>query len=69
MSHQPEAILESNLVKQLTELGYGRVKIHDEESLLSNLKNQQHLAPAFPHKSASVAVFSAFAKEKEKPVR
>lgn len=40
MSHQPEAILEDNLVKQLIELGYGRVMIHDEETLLSNLKSQ-----------------------------
>ena len=40
MSHQPEAILENNLVKQLTELGYAQVIIHDEETLLSNLKSQ-----------------------------
>lgn len=40
MSTQPEAILEDNIVKQLTGLGYGRVIIHDEEMLLSNLKSQ-----------------------------
>lgn len=40
MSHQPEAILENNLVNQLTELGYARVIIHNEETLLSNLKSQ-----------------------------
>lgn len=40
MSTQPEAILEENLVLQLVGLGYGRAAIHDEESLLANLKNQ-----------------------------
>ncbi|MCK5280761.1 MAG: hypothetical protein KAK04_19545, partial [Cyclobacteriaceae bacterium] len=40
MSSQPEAILENNLVKQLTGLGYARVQIHDEEGILTNLKAQ-----------------------------
>ena len=39
MSHQPEAILEDNLVRQLGGLGYVHVHIHDEDSLLSNLKS------------------------------
>jgi type I restriction enzyme R subunit len=40
LSHQSEAVLESNLVKQLTGLGYAPVQIKDEESLLANLKSQ-----------------------------
>ncbi|PLX49794.1 MAG: hypothetical protein C0613_06360 [Desulfobulbaceae bacterium] len=40
MSHQPEAILEDNLVKQLGSLGYSQVEIRDEESLLANLRHQ-----------------------------
>ncbi len=40
MKTQSEAILESNLISQLTDLGYERVQIHDEDSLLSNLKDQ-----------------------------
>ncbi len=40
MSHQPEAILEDNLVKQLGSLGYSQVEIRDEESLLTNLQEQ-----------------------------
>ncbi|MDB3906045.1 type I restriction endonuclease subunit R [Crocinitomicaceae bacterium] len=40
MTTQPESILEENLVKQLAELGYSRIKINDEDDLVSNLKNQ-----------------------------
>ena len=40
MNTQPEQILEDNLVKQLTELGYSYVKIKDEKDLLANLKTQ-----------------------------
>lgn len=40
MTTQPEAILESDLVKQLTGLEYGHVAIQDEESLLTNLQSQ-----------------------------
>lgn len=41
MSKQSEAILEENLVKQLSEtLGYEKVLIKDEESLKTNLKKQ-----------------------------
>jgi type I restriction enzyme R subunit len=40
MTTQPEQILEDNLVKQLTELGYTYVKIKDEKDLLANLKTQ-----------------------------
>ena len=43
MSHQSEAILENNLIKQLIGLGYTSVKITDVEGLLSNLKNQLEL--------------------------
>ncbi len=38
MSTQPEQILENNLIKQLTGLDYSYASIHDEESLLANLK-------------------------------
>ncbi|OBX26822.1 type I restriction enzyme R subunit [Gelidibacter algens] len=40
MTHQPEAILEHNLIQQLVGLGYERVTIPDGEHLLSNLKSQ-----------------------------
>lgn len=40
MSSQSEAILESNLIKQLVGLGYDFVKIYDGDALLSNLKTQ-----------------------------
>jgi type I restriction enzyme R subunit len=40
MTSQREAILENNLVKQLARLGYERVRMHDEVSLLTNLKQQ-----------------------------
>jgi len=40
MSIQPEQILEDNLVKQLTNLGYNYVEIKDEAALLANLKEQ-----------------------------
>ena len=37
---QSEAILESNLIKQLISLGYESVRVHDGDALLSNLKTQ-----------------------------
>ena len=40
MSHQSEAILENNLIKQLRGLGYEAVKIQDGEALVANLQNQ-----------------------------
>ena len=40
MSHQPEAILELNLINQLVGLNHELVKIQDEKSLLENLKSQ-----------------------------
>jgi len=40
MTTQPEAILEDNLVEQLTGLGYAFVSVNNEEGILSNLKNQ-----------------------------
>lgn len=40
MAAQSEAILENNLIKQLTGLGYEFVQVHDGEVLLSNLKSQ-----------------------------
>ncbi len=40
MSHQSEAILEQNLIKQLISLGYELVLIQDGDTLLSNLKKQ-----------------------------
>lgn len=43
MSHQSEAILEQNLINQLSGLGYERVEIHDELSLRQNLKSQIEL--------------------------
>lgn len=40
MSHQSEAILENNLIKQLHGLGYSLVKIQDGAALVANLKKQ-----------------------------
>jgi len=40
MSHQSEAQLENNLIKQLRELGYASVQILDGNILVSNLKTQ-----------------------------
>lgn len=40
MTHQSEAVLEANLITQLTALGYEKVTIRDEASLLANLKTQ-----------------------------
>ena len=40
MSHQSEAILESNLITQLDQLGYASVKIQDGEAFVLNLKKQ-----------------------------
>ena len=40
MSHQSEAILENNLIKQLLEMGYASAKISDGTALVANLKSQ-----------------------------
>ncbi len=40
MTHQSEAILENNLIKQLIGLGYASAKIMDGNALVSNLKSQ-----------------------------
>jgi type I restriction enzyme R subunit len=40
MSHQSEAILEANLIKQLIALGYESVKIQDGDAFVTNLKAQ-----------------------------
>jgi type I restriction enzyme R subunit len=40
MSHQSEAILENNLIKQLLEMGYAPTKITDGTALVANLKSQ-----------------------------
>ena len=40
MSHQSEAVLENNLIKQLVELGYSSARVMDGDALVSNLKSQ-----------------------------
>ena len=40
MSHQSEAVLENNLIKQLRGLEYASVRIQDGEALVSNLQSQ-----------------------------
>ncbi|MDF0718366.1 type I restriction endonuclease subunit R [Muricauda sp. 334s03] len=40
MSTQPEQVLENQLVEQLSTIGYTKVSIPDEASLLANLKSQ-----------------------------
>jgi type I restriction enzyme R subunit len=39
MSLQSEALLENNLIKQLTGLGYSSVQIQDSDALVANLKS------------------------------
>ncbi|EHQ06505.1 type I restriction endonuclease subunit R [Leptonema illini] len=43
MSSQSEAQLETKLIEQLCSLGYEEAKVHNEESLLANLKTQLEL--------------------------
>lgn len=43
MSHQSEAQLENNLIKQLIGLNYSSIKIMDGDALLANLKSQLEL--------------------------
>lgn len=43
MSHQSEALLENNLIKQLRGLDYASVNIQDGEALVSNLQSQLEL--------------------------
>jgi type I restriction enzyme, R subunit len=40
MAHPSEALLESNLIKQLNGLGYDSVRLQDGNSFISNLKAQ-----------------------------
>ena len=40
MSTQSEAVLEENLIKRLSNNGYERVKIRNEDELISNFKIQ-----------------------------
>jgi type I restriction enzyme R subunit len=40
MSHQSEAVLENNLIKQLRDLNYASIKMQDGEALVSNLQSQ-----------------------------
>ena len=40
MSHQSEAILENNLIKQLVSLGYESTKVMDGDALVSCLNSQ-----------------------------
>lgn len=56
MTTQPEVLLENNLIEQLIGLGYGSVKIHDGEALVSNLKSQLE---AFNKESYSDKEFDA----------
>ena len=43
MSHQSEALLENNLIKQLLSLGYESIQIQDGLALVANLKRQLEL--------------------------
>jgi type I restriction enzyme R subunit len=43
MSHQSEAVLENNLIKQLRGLAYESVQIQDGDALVSNLQSQLEL--------------------------
>ncbi|WP_016989157.1 type I restriction endonuclease subunit R [Flavobacterium sp. ACAM 123] len=56
MSHQSEAQLENNLIKQLLGLGYTSVRIRDGDALVSNLKSQLEL---FNQTSFSTKEFDA----------
>jgi type I restriction enzyme R subunit len=48
MSHQSEAVLENNLIKQLRDLSYASVKIQDGEALVANLQSQLALFTKLP---------------------
>ena len=52
MATQPEQVLENQLVEQLCGLGYAKVKITDEATLISNLKTQleKHNSVQFSNK-------------------
>jgi type I restriction enzyme, R subunit len=56
MSHQSEAILEANLISQLTGFGYQPVKIQDGEAFATNLKTQLE---AFNNTTFTVKEFDA----------
>ncbi|HSD07643.1 type I restriction endonuclease subunit R [Flavobacterium sp.] len=56
MSHQSEAILENNLIKQLVGLKYKSVKIQDGDALVTNLKSQLE---AFNETTFTVKEFGA----------
>ncbi|SEB02393.1 type I restriction enzyme, R subunit [Flavobacterium gillisiae] len=56
MSHQSEAQLENNLIKQLQGLGYASVRIQDGDALVANLKSQMEL---FNETSFSTKEFDA----------
>ena len=56
MSHQSEAILENNLIKQLLEMGYASAKIPDGDALVANLKSQLE---AFNNTSFTAKEFDA----------
>jgi type I restriction enzyme R subunit len=56
MTTQSEAILENNLIKQLTGLGYSSVKVVDGDALVANLKSQLE---AFNDASYSAKEFDA----------
>ena len=58
MSHQSEAVLENNLIKQLVELGYASAKIEDASSLISNLKAQLEQFNAATYTAKSLILFS-----------
>ena len=63
MSHQPEAILENNLVRQLAGLRYNHVTVHNEDSILANLKSKLE---AFNNTSFSQREFDAILNHLEK---
>ena len=54
MSHQSEAILENNLIKQLIGLGYASAKVMDSDALVANLKTQLE---AFNHTAYTAKEF------------
>ena len=56
MTTQSEGILESNLIKQLVDLGYELAKIHDGDAFVANLKMQLE---AFNHTTFTAKEFDA----------
>lgn len=65
ISNQTEAIIEEKLIKQLISLWYEKVKISNEQELISNLKKQLEI---FNYQSLQKAGISSFSEKEFKQI-